>query len=46
MIAEGGYVDVVLLCNLKDCYPSFSLNFFAVELKGYHVSFLGLLVTL
>ena len=46
MIAEGGYVDIVLLRNLKDCCSFFSLDFFPVELKGYHVSFLGLLVTL
>jgi hypothetical protein len=46
MIAEGGYVDIVLLCNLKDCCPFFSLDFFPVECEGYHVSFLGLLVTL
>jgi hypothetical protein len=45
VVTEGGYVDVVLLCNLKDCCPFFSLYFFAVELKGYHVSFLTMLVT-
>ena len=40
MVTESGYVDVVLLCNLKNCCPFFSLDFFAVECEGYHVSFL------
>jgi hypothetical protein len=45
MVAEGGNVDVILLCNLKDCRPFFSLYFFAVEFEGYHVSFLARFVT-
>jgi hypothetical protein len=38
MVAEGGDINAISFSNLKDILSFLSLDFFAVKLKGDHIS--------